>query len=431
MSWLMQAGQRDAVLEANRREQELSPGSSAALRTGALAEFAAKIRPDRAPRDHRRPDRFRRRAGRLAGPVEELGFDSLWVPEHTHLPVREDAPPRSSKACASTTTNAASTPSSRSRPRPPPPPAHRARDRHPACRPARPHRAGQAGRHPRSPLRRAGHLGVGLRLEPRRGRRPWSRLRPAPRRRPRARAAMEAIWSHEQAEFHGEFVDFEPTWSWPKPVQQPRVRTLIGGGAPTRSLPPSPTGPTDGSRSAAVGWARPAPPARPGEAAGRDPDALTWSPSAPSPTRASWSTTPGSGSARWCCASGPAQPEVRAQLETLAPLVPFAATLEHHDRPHRRPTPRSAAHAAARRSSAWTTTSWSRPTCGRPGCPRAFTTVDPRPSGAASARWSTSAAAPIARRSTPTAPRPTAGSTRTSSTSTSATWRPSASTVTT
>ena len=41
---------------------------------------------------------------------------------------------------------------------------------------------------------------------------------------------MEAIWSHEQAEFHGEFVDFEPTWSWPKPVQQPRVRTLIGGG---------------------------------------------------------------------------------------------------------------------------------------------------------------------------------------------------------
>ena len=44
-------------------------------------------------------------------------------------------------------------------------------------------------------------------------------------------AAMEAIWSTDQAEYHGEFVDFDPTWSWPKPVQQPRVRTLIGGGA--------------------------------------------------------------------------------------------------------------------------------------------------------------------------------------------------------
>src|SRR6202030_3304679 len=44
-------------------------------------------------------------------------------------------------------------------------------------------------------------------------------------------AAVEAIWSHDQAEYHGEFVDFDPTWSWPKPQQQPRVRTLVGGGA--------------------------------------------------------------------------------------------------------------------------------------------------------------------------------------------------------
>jgi probable F420-dependent oxidoreductase len=32
--------------------------------------------------------------------------------------------------------------------------------------------------------------------------------------------AMKAIWQDEEAEFHGEFVDFEPCWSWPKPVQQ-------------------------------------------------------------------------------------------------------------------------------------------------------------------------------------------------------------------
>jgi probable F420-dependent oxidoreductase len=41
--------------------------------------------------------------------------------------------------------------------------------------------------------------------------------------------AMEALWSNEVAEFHGEFVDFEPSWQWPKPIQQPRPRVLIGG----------------------------------------------------------------------------------------------------------------------------------------------------------------------------------------------------------
>jgi probable F420-dependent oxidoreductase len=41
--------------------------------------------------------------------------------------------------------------------------------------------------------------------------------------------AMQALWSSEVAEFHGEFVDFEPSWQWPKPVQQPRPRVLIGG----------------------------------------------------------------------------------------------------------------------------------------------------------------------------------------------------------
>ncbi len=43
--------------------------------------------------------------------------------------------------------------------------------------------------------------------------------------------AMQRLWSQEVAEFHGEFVDFEPSWQWPKPVQQPRPRVLIGGAA--------------------------------------------------------------------------------------------------------------------------------------------------------------------------------------------------------
>jgi probable F420-dependent oxidoreductase len=54
------------------------------------------------------------------------------------------------------------------------------------------------------------------------------------RRRERVREtmlAMQALWSREVAEFHGEFVRFEPSWQWPKPIQQPRPRVLIGGGA--------------------------------------------------------------------------------------------------------------------------------------------------------------------------------------------------------
>lgn len=42
---------------------------------------------------------------------------------------------------------------------------------------------------------------------------------------------MQALWSEEMAEFHGRHVSLDPCWSWPKPVQRPRVATLIGGGA--------------------------------------------------------------------------------------------------------------------------------------------------------------------------------------------------------
>lgn len=42
---------------------------------------------------------------------------------------------------------------------------------------------------------------------------------------------MEALWSQEEASFYGDMVTLEPAFAWPKTVQQPRVRTLIGGGA--------------------------------------------------------------------------------------------------------------------------------------------------------------------------------------------------------
>ena len=43
--------------------------------------------------------------------------------------------------------------------------------------------------------------------------------------------AMQALWAKEVAEFDGEFVRFAPSWQWPKPVQQPRPPVLIGGAA--------------------------------------------------------------------------------------------------------------------------------------------------------------------------------------------------------
>ena len=42
--------------------------------------------------------------------------------------------------------------------------------------------------------------------------------------------AIREIWTREEAEYHGELVDFGPLWSWPKPVQQ-RLPVYIGGNA--------------------------------------------------------------------------------------------------------------------------------------------------------------------------------------------------------
>jgi len=46
-------------------------------------------------------------------------------------------------------------------------------------------------------------------------------------------AAMKAIWSEDEASFHGEFVDFDRIWSWPKPLQQPHPPIFLGGNGPT------------------------------------------------------------------------------------------------------------------------------------------------------------------------------------------------------
>ena len=41
--------------------------------------------------------------------------------------------------------------------------------------------------------------------------------------------AMKEIWTSEEAAYHGKHVDFDPIFSWPKPVQSPHPPILIGG----------------------------------------------------------------------------------------------------------------------------------------------------------------------------------------------------------
>jgi probable F420-dependent oxidoreductase len=44
--------------------------------------------------------------------------------------------------------------------------------------------------------------------------------------------AMKAIWTEDAAEYHGELVDFGPMAAWPKPVQRPHPPVIVGGAFP-------------------------------------------------------------------------------------------------------------------------------------------------------------------------------------------------------
>jgi probable F420-dependent oxidoreductase len=41
--------------------------------------------------------------------------------------------------------------------------------------------------------------------------------------------AMKRIWTLDEAEYHGKYVDFDPIWAWPKPVQRPHPPIMLGG----------------------------------------------------------------------------------------------------------------------------------------------------------------------------------------------------------
>jgi probable F420-dependent oxidoreductase len=167
----------------------------------------------------------------LARAAEERGFASLFLPEHTHLPVRDDVPPALVEGV-------------------------RAEDYRRSLDPL----VALASAVPVTSRLRLGTgvllvaqhdpivlakqlatldhlsdgrvvLGIGF---------GWNRAEaadhgvPFDRRREVARdhvRGMQALWTEEQASYHGTFVDLEPCWSWPKPVQQPGPPILVGGAA--------------------------------------------------------------------------------------------------------------------------------------------------------------------------------------------------------
>jgi len=61
---------------------------------------------------------------------------------------------------------------------------------------------------------------------------------PAGRRRSVLReylAAMQALWSQDEASYQGEFISFGASWAWPKPVQQ-HIPVSVGAGGTERTF---------------------------------------------------------------------------------------------------------------------------------------------------------------------------------------------------
>jgi probable F420-dependent oxidoreductase len=47
---------------------------------------------------------------------------------------------------------------------------------------------------------------------------------------------MKALWTEDEASYRGDVLEFEPSWAWPKPVQQPHPPIVMGAAAGPRTL---------------------------------------------------------------------------------------------------------------------------------------------------------------------------------------------------
>ena len=167
----------------------------------------------------------------LARAVEERGFESLWVSEHTHIPVSRRSPwpggPELPKMYYDTLDPFVSLASAASA-------TSRIKLATGICLIVE-----------RDPIHTAKlvasvdqvsagrfmlGIGGGWNLEEmeNHGTRPESRFKLLRERV----EAMKAIWTQDEAEYHGDLVDFDPIYMWPKPVQEPYPPIHVGGGFP-------------------------------------------------------------------------------------------------------------------------------------------------------------------------------------------------------
>ncbi len=137
--------------------------------------------------------------------------------------------------------------------------------------------------------------------------------------------AMKEIWTKEEAEFHGEFVNFDPIWSYPKPVQKPHPPVLLGVNTPkalSRVVEYAdgwfPIAARAGDLTAGIAELR-----RLAERAGRDPRSLSVS---------VFGASPEESSLRACAKAGVERaifPLPSADRETVLPILDKYATLAH------------------------------------------------------------------------------------------------------
>ena len=142
----------------------------------------------RAVRGHDVRDRPVDRTVELARAAEERGFDSLWVPEHTHIPTSRRTPPPTGDDELRRGVQAHARPVRRARPRPPRSPSGSLGTGHLPRRAARPDRHGEGGRDARPRVGRPVRARHRLRLERGRDRATTASTCRPRRGRPRARA---------------------------------------------------------------------------------------------------------------------------------------------------------------------------------------------------------------------------------------------------
>ena len=164
----------------------------------------------------------------LARELEDRGFESLWVTEHTHIPTSRKTPwpggaplpdeyRRTLDPFVALTAAAAVTKSLRLGTG--------------ICLVAQHHPINLAKTVASLDLVSGGRVDFGIGVGWNVDEMEHHGVSPS-RRRSQAREnvlAMQQLWTQEEASFDGEFVHMSPSWMWPKPVQKPHPRVLMGG----------------------------------------------------------------------------------------------------------------------------------------------------------------------------------------------------------